>query len=258
MKIEVITFAFAKAAELRRMIYSADRTNHNTTIHFNIILHSALPEVVETCHELRQLYDITLIEHGYNRGLARSFNDVMIDSFKNGADVIVNANDDIVWGTGDVRRLAQAAKQQANSHYAMLANGWKTDSKSKHSLGFSAVAFNPVALEVVGCFDENFFPAYHEDIDYGKRALLAGLKEGLCTETNVFHISNFLSVAAPIAADTHVAEFTKNADYFKRKWGENGEYITPFNSGLPLKINIENRRAPYQQFDRTDLIREPL
>ncbi|MFX6027917.1 hypothetical protein ABTE84_21450, partial [Acinetobacter baumannii] len=58
------------------------------------------------------------------------------------------------------------------------------------SCGYACFAINPIALETLGCFDENFFPAYCEDQDYARRAALAGLSEENCADTQIVHMGS--------------------------------------------------------------------
>lgn len=274
MKIAICTFAFVASKELLRMVESAHSARHELWIYLS--LHSQRHEVVAACELIRQSRRTRYFPYGYNRGLARSLNDAMLTAYADGADIVINCNDDAVWGEGDVDKLAEAAMDQRHC-YGVPASGWHSGRPDKDSMGYCVIAFNKICLEHIGCFDENFFPAYFEDVDHHRRTKLAGLPEGRCEQTACYHegsLSLSLDQEVRIANDT---AFRLNQLYWKRKWGLADEYTTPHNLGSAdgvaanvgnnhradpigrLRIAPEQRRRPYGPgLDRTDLADEPI
>jgi GT2 family glycosyltransferase len=117
---------------------------------------------------------------------------------------------------------------------------------------------NPIALERLGCFDENFYPAYCEDQDYARRAALAGLEEGNCGDTEVFHAGSTAILTDYALRKQNEVSQSLNQAYYRRKWGGDPgteRYSSPF--GRPefdCRIAPETRRSPYgARFDRHDL-----
>ncbi len=257
LRIAICTFAFALDEALVSMVESAVSARHDVV--FYLSLHSQRPRVVAACEMIRHRRRNTrYFPYGYNRGLARSLNDAMLAAWEEGADVVINCNDDAVWGEGDVDRLAEAAMDRPEC-YAVAASGWHSGRAEKDSMGYCVMAFNPLAMEVVGCFDENFFPAYFEDVDHHRRARLAGLPDAVCDETGCYHAgsASILSDQALRIENDHA--FVLNQLYWQRKWGPANEFSTPHNLGGSLRIAPADRRAPYGPGrDRSDLIAEPL
>ncbi len=257
MKIAICTFAFLASHELLRMVRGAQSTRHDVWIYLS--LHSTRPDVIRVCGTICQQYRTQYFPYGYNRGLARSLNDAMLFAWAEGADVVINCNDDVTWGEGDVDRLAEAAMDQ-RQYYAVSASGWHGGRPERDSMGYCVIAFNPISLSRIGCFDENFFPAYFEDVDHHRRAKLAGLLEGHCEQTGCYHEGSLsLSLDHEFRIEND-RSFQLNQRYWQRKWGPAGaEYGTPFDAGGEVRIAPEDRRAPYGPGrDRDDLVAQPL
>ena len=116
---------------------------------------------------------------------------------------------------------------------------------------------NPIAVETIGCFDENFFPAYCEDQDYARRAALAGLSEENCADTAVLHGgSSAIFANQELALQNRITQ-SRNIAYYVRKWGGDAGH-EEFDSavrqpGFGLRIAPEERAEPYgPAYDRTD------
>lgn len=253
MKVIVSTFAYAHSLELKAMIDSLDPGRHELTVYLH--LHSQKPAVVAMCHELALRRNVRLFEWGENRGLAKSFNDTLLHGFGSGADYVVNANDDSLWGEGDLGRMIDFATDHPE-YYAVQAVGeHSTQGRVEHS--YSAVLFQRRILRDVGMFDENFVPAYFEDCDYGYRAALVGHRMGTCEQTSVYHLGSGTLEHDPVFREAHDALFIGNRDYYLRKWGGlpgQERYKTPFNvAWLTGYIDPTRRGRPYGEHDRGDL-----
>jgi hypothetical protein len=96
--------------------------------------------------------------HGRNRGLSRTWNDGLLAGYADGADVVIITNDYVRFGPGDLDRLAQAAADQRDRYIVSCAGPHGRYGQRMPSHGFSCFAINPIALGVIGCFDENIFP----------------------------------------------------------------------------------------------------
>jgi hypothetical protein len=121
---------------------------------------------------------------------------------------------------------------------ALDANPEAVAVEAAHGIGWHLIAFNRRALETVGLFDENFYPGYYEDFDYGHR------------------IARGFNLSEPywlkVSVDVAMAGFRHGVDlggahvpidrliaYMKRKWGgtngPDGMWDNPFNDpSLPL------------------------
>jgi hypothetical protein len=123
---------------------------------------------------------------------------------------------------------------------------------------FGFTAINPLALQVIGCFDENYFPIYGEDADYIRRAKLAGLKSGTVRSTKVVHkgSTNIHTVAGLL--EQNKATYAATLEYQFAKWGGHygqEKYEHPFGDstiGLRIDPAPHIRHAPYPGYNRTD------
>ena len=107
-------------------------------------------------------------------------------------------------------------------------------------LGWHCNALSQKAIEKVGYFDENFYPAYEEDVDMCQRLYLAGLhcnkkseSLGLYMPTVSIHAKP-VEIAATIKHTNLAVNFTALRKYYIEKWGgDHGleKYATPFCSG---------------------------
>ena len=100
-------------------------------------------------------------------------------------------NDDIAFHPGALRRFALGVER----HIALLESGQGNKVILYPSHGdlywasppWSCFAILRQAVEVVGKFDPNFWPVYHEDYDYMVRMARAGLWQTLIPEAKVQH-----------------------------------------------------------------------
>ncbi len=267
MKIGVVMVAYNQADAIRRLFESA--VTYSYEVEYHLFLHSQQADVVRVCEGIAQTTpnpalspsqwgkgDIHYYAYGVNRGLAKSWNEGMLNAFANDCQTVIIVNDDVVFGESDLGALADCALLQQN-YYMVSAQGWHEKHQQTMDMGFSCFALNPLALEKLGCFDENLFPIYFEDCDYAYRAKRLGLEAGYCAVTRVQHggSASIIKEDAELMAQ-HVLTFTRNKEYYLRKWcGEPHfeEYDYPFGeSGYGFYIAPEKREKPYGYFDRTD------
>lgn len=250
MKIAIITVAYGLADDLLRLFESANQQN----VMWHLFLHSQYPDVVKACHQLSRYHNVILYDYGVNRGLAKSWNEGLIEACRQSADVALIANDDAIAGDGDVDLLAEAACLNRDRY---MVSGLGTDQSTgeRKDMLFSLAAVNPIALETIGYFDQNFAPIYFEDIDWYYRAKLAGLERLCIPQTNIIHAG---SKSRHLVDETQfMANFVANCAYYGAKWGcaDQGSetYMLPFNdSRFDLKISADQRHASYPDYNRTE------
>jgi GT2 family glycosyltransferase len=133
------------------------------------------------------------------------------------------SNNDIEFGPGDLARLAEVIDSNA--------------SDINYMLDMAVFAITQETLAEVGYFDENFHPAYDEDLDYARRARLVGVKEVQVGFTGK-HVGS-----ATIYGDweyriQNFRTHSENDRYYAAKWGgpkQGGEtFTTPFNTGANI------------------------
>jgi GT2 family glycosyltransferase len=251
--IAIVTIAYAVPEALPSFLRSARSTRHD--IQFHLFLHSQVPEVMATCETASREYPITYYPYGVNRGLSTSWNEGILNGYGAGADLVIVSNDDIMFGEGDVDAFAEDAARHPEQ-YVVWCSGFNVrENVPMESHGFSCFAINPIALERLGCFDENIRPIYFEDIDYMRRAQMLGVPEGLCRETRVRHAGSATTRVSDEIREQLSASWQGNEAYFRRKWGLEGDFARwreesrfahPFNNpAFDCYIAPERRHAPY-------------
>lgn len=177
-----------------------------------------------------------------NIGVARSWN----IGLKEGKEYTFVVSSSVYFPNGFIEVADKLRKLIAegvpNVEYGVFTN-----------LGWHCNAITQKTVEICGYFDENFYPAYEEDVDYARRLYVANL-HGKEAEHNVPFINIDaapIEIAATIKrAGLHV-EFNKLRNYYIAKWGGDHAketFDTPFNSGdlkyFPTKT-VEQLKEEY-------------
>lgn len=251
MNIHVTLIAYA--IDITPLVSSLDAPD----VFFHIYLHSKREEAGRIAYWLADMHqNIILHDYRTNRGLARSWNDGIIESYEQGADVAIVLNDDVDISRPDLRLLAQAAVDHRECGI-VEPRGYNERMVENQLLGYAAFAVNPIALEKVGYFDENFTPIYFEDCDYSRRCALAGVTFYDAGPTRIVHKGSATINSVPELKNQNNITFSACNAYYHRKWGgEPGQevFAYPFNdTSLGLKIGANQRAAPYPGYNRTDI-----
>jgi hypothetical protein len=156
---------------------------------------------------------------GRNIGVAASWNRILRRAHSRGEPVVIS-NDDIVLGEHVFEEMVGLLHAGGFG----LINGY----------GWALFGQTPRCTEIVGYYDENFYPAYYEDCDYDRRLKLAGVRRR-DTENKSEHVGWATSRALGLGSE-HDAWLRQNLDYFYKKWGgvPGSEIFTePFNGSPP-------------------------
>jgi GT2 family glycosyltransferase len=255
MKIALVTVAYNSGSAIGRLVQTATLCDHEVRVH--LFLHSQHPATAAACLRLAGLPHVSYYAYGCNRGLGKSWNEGMLAAYEAGADVVIVVNDDIFFSPGDVDKIARRALENRDRYIISCAGFHRRLNRQLPSHGYSCFAINPIAVEQLGCFDENFFPCYCEDQDYAYRARLAGLHEENCPDTMICHGgSDTIYNDAALIVQNRVTQM-RNMQYYIRKWGGPGDrerFTSPFdNPQLTYRIAAESRHSPYGPlYDRAD------
>lgn len=222
-----------------------------------LFLHSRQPGVEQGCAEIAGSSWVHYRGYGVNRGVSASWNEGILAAQGRGADVIIAVNDDVAFAPGDIEKIAARAVAYRGSYIISCAGTHLGYGRRMPSMGYSCFAINPVAIEKLGCFDENIFPAYCEDQDYAYRAQLAGLQEENCADTNLTHAGSASIRSSPLLLAQNALTQGRNMGYYRQKWGGMGgaeTFRAPFNNPrLSIRIAPEKREWPYgPAYDRRD------
>ena len=256
MKIAVVTIAYSSTACPASVLETAPSASP-LTIECHFFLHSRYPHLVQACSRIAQSRQVIYHPFSVNRGVAKSWNDGMLAAYAAHADVVIIANDDIAFAPGDLSKLAEKAVACRDRYIISCAGFHQRFNHRQPSVGYSCFAINPIAIEKLGCFDENIFPAYCEDQDYARRARLSGLHEENCPDTNLTHAGSNSVLSDPVLGRQNALTHRLNREYYRRKWGGDGDketYNYPFNDPrLNFYISPRSRQSPYgPAYDRRD------
>jgi hypothetical protein len=163
---------------------------------------------------------------GHNLGVGASWNAIIKSTPLAPYWLILNS--DIELGANDLAKIKAFVEPRLDTHVLLFCHG------------FSAFVITPLALERVGLFDENIYPAYLEDCDYHYRAKLAGARCEDISDLGLIHgelvdgkIEGSRAINSnPIYSRENGRTHQGNFEYYRAKWGGiNGEetYAYPFN-----------------------------
>jgi GT2 family glycosyltransferase len=172
---------------------------------------------------VKKYNNVYLWPQTYNLGVARSWN-YAFDQIKN--DYIIQANDDVEVEPRTIEYLVTAAK---NNPKEIFFSGEQDSGNA-----FSLFLLTQRGYELIGAFDEDFYPAYYEDDDYAYRMKLKGYRIIPVHGATYFHVgSSTLKSYTPQEMDMHHNSFRANQARYKRKWGglpRLEEFTTAFNN----------------------------
>jgi GT2 family glycosyltransferase len=251
--IGITTITYNQVGGLTRLIESCDTKE---PVHLFVFNHSRNTRIRDEIEGLakklfkRSTTQITVYDYGKNRGVAKSWNDGIIAMMDEECFPMIIVNDDITFGKGDIDLMCAEAEAHKDAFALLTAGTHSTHGKLKDH-GFACFVLQPIAVETIGFFDENFVVAYNEDVDYSRRAVLSGLESYRITGTNVYHIGSATIKADPNLKQQNHRTHRQNDLYWKRKWGcdkndKVGGFAHPFKNPLfGLKITREERHDPY-------------
>lgn len=261
--VGLITIAYNQPEGLTKLIDSAMKTAPSYIKVVPIIfMHSRLPLVVDAIQAIEERYPESIIlRHGVNRGVARSWNDGIVICQRSGFDVTMLANDDVWFNEGDIEKLATMSQVVTYDVYCVMTTGFNHSLQQAVAHGMSCCTIQRSAIEVVGFYDENFFPAYNEDTDYALRVKRAGLIPFVIPDGNVQHIGSAAITKSQRLKDQNYNTHMANDRYWTVKWGCDKDHHTwdqahrhPFNDAAmhPFFIGEEERHSPYPGHNRGD------
>jgi len=256
MKIAVVTIAYSSIACPASVLETAGSA-HGHTIECHLVLHSRYPQITQACDRIAQSPLVVYQRYGVNRGVSKSWNEGMLAAYYAHADVVIIANDDIAFAPGDLNKVAEKAAACRDRYIISCAGFHQRLKQRQPSVGYACFAINPIAVEKLGCFDENIFPAYCEDQDYARRAKLSALHEENCPDTNLTHAGSNSVLSDTFLSRQNAVTHKLNRAYYRRKWGGDGDHETypyPFNDPrLNFYIPPRSRQSPYgPTYDRRD------
>jgi GT2 family glycosyltransferase len=248
MNVAIVVPTYLNQAAMLHRLCTTIRETTSHRIRFYLFKHSSWPAIRRECERQVLNGDTTYFPFCWNRGLSRTWNDGLLLGYHDGADVVILSNDDIWVTDGDVDMVVDAAITHRECA-AVTCVGYNHTSPGNIGLGFSFIAINPIALQTLGCFDENIYPCYWEDIDYVRRMTLYGMPMHTVMATNVQHL---MGATRRSLSKEELIEFNKAATaskvYYDKKWGT--DKVHPFgDSRYKFYIAPDDRHNPYPGYE---------
>ena len=187
--------------------------------------------------------------------LAKAWNNGISQAILDGCDFIIISNDDVLFAPFTIDEMVKQASsvlakfnpetskepvlfapldvsETFDDPLEILWSKKSTEFKFQEKELFSCVMITPRTIELVGTFDENFDPAWHEDNDYAVRTqALLGLG---VVKFKIPYIHRGSSSTKKLLRPLNSR---KGQEYYVKKWGsytrdaEKGElFRTPYNN----------------------------
>ena len=183
-----------------------------------------------------------------NYGVSSAWNKGIAAAIKDKYRYAIISNDDVVFSSKSLQSLydslidSDAVMIGANSEKDICGHGKITQQQVVDLCKEKKIKFRgdtycfaidmQTLVKKCGWFDENFFPAYFEDVDMKQRIKLANLKRYIDTNVYIYHHGSKTQTFDPKKPVVSEEVFSKNAERYVNKWGglEGYEkYNTPFN-----------------------------
>lgn len=161
---------------------------------------------------------IIVLTPGKNLGVAASWNAIL--DWATPLPVTIS-NDDIELGEDTLATLDLAI---AAHDFVIAEGGWNAN-------GWCLFAQAARCAELIGPYDENFYPAYYEDLDYERRLKLAGITP--FRAPTIFHHEGWATMRADASHEISSGQGRSNV-FFQKKWGgapSKATFSEPFNGG---------------------------
>lgn len=195
-----------------------------------VFLHSADAEIERKVYALMAPRGGIVFPYKVNRGLARSWNEGVHIALEAGCDAVLLINDDLHFddlhiieaGYNLFRSYAAALLREKDDVGVITVRGFERGPNEGMICpqNFSCCVVPRLAFDKIGYFDEAFTPAYFEDLDFARRAILAGMKvyvddRCLCEHER----SSTLRSATPEQQARLNPAIDRSHEYFCNKWG---------------------------------------
>ena len=149
-----------------------------------------------------------VLDHGRNLGVSTAWN-IMFNLFPN--EHLIISNDDVSFHANTIEEMVKAA-EETDAEFIFPATPTHTT--------FCVFLLKHSAWQKVGPFDEGFWPAYFEDVDYWHRMRHHGVKMLEITTTCYDHVLNgYLKAMTPAENKQFHQYMQNNYRRYVRKWG---------------------------------------
>jgi GT2 family glycosyltransferase len=158
-----------------------------------------------------------------NLGVPASWNLLIRTAFERGHEVVAVLNNDIILAPDTLERLVPWLKEGVDfpTVHAVAVPRAQLGSYPRHHLldpqpDFCGFLVTRALIDRIGWFDEGYWPAYFEDVDFEQRITHAGLTMGSACDALVVHVG---SRAIHEGGVKHRPYFEQNRQRCLSKWG---------------------------------------
>ncbi len=203
---------------LARMLTSAERGNRRPDRYIVVDNGGKLDELVRT-GRLRVPRPNVILSPEENIGVAASWNLILE---RCASELALIVNDDVEFQPASIA----AMERMANTRREYIVG-----SRNQHV--WACFIQKPGLVETIGYYDENFWPAYQEDIDYIHRMKLRGL-QWVNAPAIVAHQGGASTAVADDETRAKWKKFNReNQGYLQKKWGPNFDTPVAFGGSFP-------------------------
>lgn len=187
-------------------------------------------------HDLTRDLNLHVLTPPANKGVAGSCNEAL----RQAQEWWLHSNDDVEWAPDVLEKLSAAAEADQKAHAPQNQSLMFLPDYGVGS-AFTLFLMHKSIVDVIGWWDESFFPIYFEDNDFGYRMNLAGVKRRVveaCQYTH--HTSSTVRSLDPEAQQAHHRNFEKLKAYYSQKWGgppEQERFTRPFDGGSQTEVD---------------------
>jgi len=249
---------------------SLERTRHD--VRWYIFFHGWDEHLKIELEDFSKQENVVYFPYGINRGLSRSWNEGICRSFADGNHITIILNDDLFFYDGGFDEYIDYIKSQMKHipNFGLLSVigmetgpiwdelGTQNAGKSMWQ-GLACAAIGHAAVDTIGYFDQNFWPAYFEDADYFRRLRLMNVPILTDDRTLVEHNRSATTRIDPELKRLKSLFIKYGEKYYLKKWGGTpGEetFQRPFDDPrFDCYIDTKHLDAPYgSDYDRPDIL----
>lgn len=203
------------------------------TIATDILLVQNGIAVEEMCDKLAEMHrNVSVIKPYFNMGCAAGWNLACRWAWGRGHDKIMLLNDDFLMHDPlAFQKVSDAITEQPKAHY--------------HFAGFTSACIRRELWNMVGEFDEGFWPAYFEDNDYYQRSVKLGI-DWKIVDIPWEHVGSLSLRRSPMLSMLNSRTFVMNRNRYIAKWGgppHQEEFELPWDGGPPTYPNVREAMA---------------
>jgi len=222
-------------------------------VKYYVFFHGTDSDLDDKLKKLVESKNSMYLPYGTNRGLARSWNEGIRFSFHDMNSHTLIINDDVYFRPSCFDQFIDFLCE--NHDYEMATVNGLEIGGSPHAgqtivQQFACFAVGKLAIKKIGYLDQNFSPAYYEDIDYMRRMSLSGLRWTIDDRILVEHNRSLTSRSSQYIQSRIENIMKKNGSYYEKKWGGpigSEKFSFPFNDpNVSISIALEDVEDPYQ------------